>query len=110
VNQKRDMSKKAAAPASKGSPKAKPDSRKVNAQQEAQGRPRIMPALWLKGMQGLISQALGFRVSRSSRGVQRVGYFEGIHTAKQHNDLRKRRAKNKVARRSRRINRLRAKH
>lgn len=88
----------------------KRDNRKVNSQEEAPGRPRIMPMLWLKGMQGLISQALGFRTSRSKYGVQQVGYYQGIHTEKQHNELRRRRAKNKVARKSRRINRLRAKH
>lgn len=87
--------------AAKSRQTARPDSRKVNAQEEAPGRPRIMPFLWLKGMQGLLSQAFGFRVSRSARGSQRVDYFQGLHSQKQVTALRKRRAKNKVGRRQR---------
>src|SRR5690606_28858889 len=61
-------------------------------------RPRILPQLWLQGLQGLISNALGFKRRVNHKGVVSSGYFEGIHTTHQMKLLQKRRAKNKVAR------------
>lgn len=82
-------------PAKKSAPKSRASTTK--------GRREILPALWLQGFQGLISQALGFRFSRSHRGNYKNEYYQGQATETEHKRARlaKRRAKTKQGRRTR---------